>query len=111
MTESGKQLPDNYVPNAYALPYGSNLSAPAIKPDHTLGGWKVGAVHSANQHYEERFNKLKAEGLKAYEKNIAKEGVGAGGSSIAAILKNENINTDTLLVEIEKNYDILMSKK
>ncbi len=57
------------------------------------------------------FNKLKAEGLKAYEKDIAKEGVGAGGSSIAAILKNENINTDTLLVEIEKNYEILMTKK
>ena len=67
MIESGKELPDNYVPNAYALPYGSNLSAPAIKPDHTLGGWKVGAVHSANQHYEERFNKLKAEAEKLAE--------------------------------------------
>ena len=67
MTESGKELPDSYVPNAYALPYGSNLSAPAIKPDHTLGGWKAGAVHSANQHYEERFNKLKAEAEKLAE--------------------------------------------
>ena len=67
MTESGKELPDSYVPNAYALPYGSNLSAPAIKPDHGLGGWKVGAVHSANQHYEERFNKLKAEAEKLAE--------------------------------------------
>ena len=56
-----KELPDNYVPNAYALPYASNLSAPVIKPDHSLGGWKVGAVHSANKHYEERFNKLKKE--------------------------------------------------
>ena len=37
------------------------LSAPVIKPDHSLGGWKVGAVHSANKHYEERFNKLKKE--------------------------------------------------
>ena len=44
-----KELPDSYVPNAYALPYGSNLSAPVIKPDHSLGGWKVGAVHSANK--------------------------------------------------------------
>ena len=59
MTESGKALPDSYVPNAYALPYGSNLSAPSIKPDHSLGGWKVGAVHSANQHYQERFEELK----------------------------------------------------
>ena len=58
---SEKELPDNYVPNAYALPYASNLSAPVIKPDHSLGGWKVGAVHSANKHYEERFNKLKKE--------------------------------------------------
>ena len=56
-----KDLPDSYVPNAYALPYGSNLSAPVIKPDHSLGGWKVGAVHSANKHYEERFDKLKRE--------------------------------------------------
>ena len=56
-----KKLPDSYVPNAYALSYGSNLSAPAIKPDHSLGGWKVGAVHSANKHYEERFNELKQE--------------------------------------------------
>ena len=59
MTESGKALPDSYVPNAYALPYGSNLSAPAINPDHSLGGWKIGAVHSANQHYQERFEELK----------------------------------------------------
>ncbi|MFX0137648.1 MAG: nicotinate mononucleotide-dependent phosphoribosyltransferase CobT [Candidatus Hodarchaeota archaeon] len=57
------------------------------------------------------FNKLKAEGLKAYERDIAKEGVGAGGTCIAALLKNENINTEVLLVEIEKNYDLLMKKK
>lgn len=58
---SEKELPDSYVPNAHALPYASDLSAPAIKPDHSLGGWKVGAVHSANKHYKERFNKLKKE--------------------------------------------------
>tara|TARA_B000000557_G_C20808611_1_gene458856 strand:+ start:2416 stop:2805 length:390 start_codon:yes stop_codon:yes gene_type:complete len=58
---SKKKLPDSYVPNAYALSYGSNLSAPVIKPDHSLGGWKVGAVHSANKHYEERFDKIKKE--------------------------------------------------
>ena len=58
---SKKELPDSYVPNAHALSYGSNLSAPAIKPDHSLGGWKMGAIHSANKHYEERFNKLKKE--------------------------------------------------
>lgn len=56
-----KKMPDSYVPNAYTLPYASNLSAPVIKPDHSLGGWKVSAVHSANKHYEERFNELKKE--------------------------------------------------
>ena len=47
------------LPNPHSLPYGSNLGAPAIKPDHSLGGWKIGAVHRANKHYDERFNKLK----------------------------------------------------
>jgi hypothetical protein len=56
-----KDLPDDYVPNAHSLPYASDLGAPVIKPDHSLGGWKVGAVHTANKHYEERFNKLKKE--------------------------------------------------
>ena len=53
-----KDLPDNYVPNAYAIPYASSLSSPVIKPNN-LGGWKMGAVHSANQHYEERFEELR----------------------------------------------------
>lgn len=56
-----RDLPDNYVPNARSLPYASNLGAPVIKPDHSLGGWKIGAIHSANKHYDERFNKLKKE--------------------------------------------------
>ena len=56
-----KDLPDNYVPNAHSLPYASDLGAPVIKPDHSLGSWKIGAVHSANKHYEERFDKLKKE--------------------------------------------------
>lgn len=54
-----KNLPDNYSPNARSLPYASDLGAPVIKPDHSLGGWKTGAVHAANQHYEDRFNELK----------------------------------------------------
>ena len=56
-----KDLPDNVAPNSHSLPYASNLGAPVIKPDHSLGGWKVGAVHRANKHYDERFNKLKKE--------------------------------------------------
>jgi len=69
MSESGKRLPDSYSLNAYALPYGSNLSAPVIKPDHSLGGWKSSAVHSANKHYEERFDKIKKE-LKALSEEV-----------------------------------------
>ena len=56
-----KDLPDNVAPNPHSLPYASNLGAPVIKPNHSLGGWKTGAVHRANQHYDERFNKLKKE--------------------------------------------------
>jgi len=56
-----KNLPDNVAPNPHSLPYGSNLGAPAIKPNHSLGGWKIGAVHRANKHYNERFNELKKE--------------------------------------------------
>ncbi len=59
MSDDKKKLPDSYVPNANSLPYASSLSSPVIRPDHSLGGWKVGAVHSANQHYEERFEELK----------------------------------------------------
>ena len=56
-----KQVPDNVVPNPHSLPYASDLGAPIIKPNHSLGGWKVGAVHRANKHYQDRFNKLKSE--------------------------------------------------
>jgi len=56
-----KQVPDNVAQNPHSLPYASDLGAPVIKPDHSLGGWKVGAVHRANKHYDERFNKLKKE--------------------------------------------------
>lgn len=56
-----EDLPDNVAPNPNSLPYPSNVGAPIIRPDNSLGGWKIGAVHSANKHYEERFNKLKQE--------------------------------------------------
>jgi len=56
-----KDLPDNVAPNPHSLPYASNIGAPVIRPDHSLGGWKIGAVHTANKHYQERFDKLKKE--------------------------------------------------
>ncbi|MEJ2114324.1 MAG: hypothetical protein P8X62_11775 [Flavobacteriaceae bacterium] len=51
-------------------------------------------------------------GLKIYETGIVKEGVGAGGSSIAAMTKYSGaISKEILLSEIEKNYEILMTWK
>ncbi|WGM89806.1 MAG: TIGR00303 family protein [Candidatus Bathyarchaeum tardum] len=55
------------------------------------------------------FGKSKFEGLQAYEKGVVKEGVGCGGSSIAAMLQsNGTITKDVLLKEIEKNYKTLV---
>ena len=51
-------------------------------------------------------------GLKAYEKGIVKEGVGAGGASVAAMAKlGGAVTKDILLKEIEKNYAILIETK
>jgi uncharacterized protein (TIGR00303 family) len=51
-------------------------------------------------------------GLKAYEKGIVKEGVGAGGSSIAAMAKlGGAVTKEILLKEIERNYAALMETK
>ena len=36
-----------------------HMAAPVIKPDHSLSGWKHGAVHSANKHYTDKFEALK----------------------------------------------------
>ncbi len=49
------------------------------------------------------------DGLKAYEAGIVKEGVGAGGAAIAAMLKSKgSITKEVLLREIEKNYKQLV---
>jgi NaMN:DMB phosphoribosyltransferase len=51
-------------------------------------------------------------GLKAYETGIVKEGVGAGGASIAAMAKlGGAITKEMLLEEIEHNYALLMGIK
>jgi len=51
----------------------------------------------------------KHEGLKAYERGIAKEGVGAGGVAVAALLKAEGaLDGRTLVAEIERNYEKLV---
>ena len=50
-------------------------------------------------------------GLQAYARGYVKEGVGAGGASIAAMLKSGGqINGDILLREVEQEYHALSSK-
>ncbi len=56
------------------------------------------------------FNESSYQGLKAYEEGVVKEGVGAGGASIGVMLKSKGvINAQTLLKEIEKNYEKLIT--
>jgi len=51
------------------------------------------------------FSQSRFDGLRAYEAGAVKEGVGAGGASIAAMAKSKgSITKDTLLAEIERNY-------
>jgi uncharacterized protein (TIGR00303 family) len=58
------------------------------------------------------FGSSRFEGLKAYEKGIVKEGVGAGGAAVAAMAKvGGAVNKDMLLKEIERNYALLMETK
>ncbi len=58
------------------------------------------------------FTSSRFSGLKAYEKGIVKEGVGAGGASVAAMAKLDGALTkDILLKEIEKNYSTLIETK
>ena len=58
------------------------------------------------------FGASRFEGLRAYEKGVVKEGVGAGGAAIAAMAKFEGaVTKDTLLREIERNYALLMGTK
>ena len=58
------------------------------------------------------FSRSRFSGLKAYEKGIVKEGVGAGGASIVAMAKlGGGVTKDILLKEIENNYVALMETK
>jgi uncharacterized protein (TIGR00303 family) len=58
------------------------------------------------------FGGSKFDGLKAYEKGVVKEGVGAGGAAITAMAATEGaITRDMLLRKIENNYALLMGAK
>lgn len=55
------------------------------------------------------FSSSKFEGLKAYETGAVKEGVGAGGACIAAIMKSKGeISAEKIFREIEKAYSQLI---
>lgn len=58
------------------------------------------------------FGLSKYPGLRIYETGLVKEGVGAGGASIAAMAKTGSaVTKDILLKEIERNYALLMGIK
>jgi NaMN:DMB phosphoribosyltransferase len=55
------------------------------------------------------FTRSKFNGLRVYEEGFVKEGVGAGGASIAAMAKSRGlISKEVLLEEIERNYERLV---
>jgi len=55
------------------------------------------------------FGRSKFEGLRAYEAGAVKEGVGAGGACIAAILKSqEAVSADKIFMEVEIAYSQLV---
>jgi NaMN:DMB phosphoribosyltransferase len=58
------------------------------------------------------FGPSRYQGLRIYETGLVKEGVGAGGASIAAMAKlGGAVTKDLLLKEIERNYALLMGLK
>jgi uncharacterized protein (TIGR00303 family) len=58
------------------------------------------------------FGSSKFPGLSIYETGLVKEGVGAGGASIAAMAKlGGAVTKDLLLKAIERNYSVLMAMK
>jgi len=58
--------PDNVADNPGLLPYGSNLGAPAIKPDD-IASWKSKGAHRVNSDFKARYEELKDEYRKLIE--------------------------------------------
>lgn len=56
----------NIAENPSLLPYGSNIGAPAIKPDN-VNSWKNTGVIKVNQQLSVKFEELKTEYLKLVE--------------------------------------------
>lgn len=58
------------------------------------------------------FSNSRFTGLRAYEAGVVKEGVGAGGATVAAMAKSKGlISKVAMLEEIEKNYERLLTPK
>lgn len=58
------------------------------------------------------FNSSKFRGLRAYEEGVVKEGVGAGGATISAIMKTGGrITKESILKNIEQNYEHLVMEQ
>jgi len=56
------------------------------------------------------FGESRHEGLRVYERGFVKEGVGCGGSALAAYLASKGkVTCDRLVAEIERNYEKLLS--
>ena len=58
--------PDNVADNPNILPYGSNIGAPAIKPDN-IDSWKSTNVGKVNKHFKTKYEELAAEFQKFVE--------------------------------------------
>jgi NaMN:DMB phosphoribosyltransferase len=56
------------------------------------------------------FSRSRFDGLRIYETGLVKEGVGAGGSTIAAICHSEGrIDAAAMMQEIDRNYERLIT--
>ncbi|MGQ9469482.1 MAG: nicotinate mononucleotide-dependent phosphoribosyltransferase CobT [Nitrososphaerales archaeon] len=54
----------------------------------------------------------KKEGLRAYGSGFVREGVGAGGATLAAMLKSKGkITTDVIRAEIDRNYEKIVESR
>lgn len=62
----GDKKPDSYVENSHILPYGNNISAPAIKLEN-IEGWRGQKIGKANEYFSTKLQEIKKE----YENLVA----------------------------------------
>ena len=60
------EKPDNVADNPNILPYGSNVGAPAIRPDD-VDTWKNQKVLKTNKYFKSRYEEIKEEYRKLIE--------------------------------------------